>query len=632
MAAFRYEKSLIGSRSTQEIRLIALQPGEGDSQVECTLQYVSLVSDPDYEAISYTWGGQKPSKPILCDGLELNITPNLHDALRHFRSPAALVFLWADAICINQEDLGEKNEQVPLMGMIYSKAKKVKIWLGDEEETTLQVPKLIAKLNSLAKHYSQKLSVPLTDLMSLDSSSWSGIMDELQDNKDTTDWAPLVSFFQNAWFRRAWIVQEVSLAKGRAWLHCGETIIWWPDVAQAILFMLHSGINALATLSQSISEFLTCYRLASLARITAMLMNPSEADDGAFDLLWILYANMGSLATNPLDKIYAFLSLAKKDNLVIPDYQLSAAKCYQQVSEICMEVYPTLPIFVAAGLRPPHPTQTPDLPSWVVDWNYEEPDNLDNIIYYHEICKSGAEGDYNAGLTNLYSPSYKVNGNILSLEGFLLDQVTEFTIPTMGIHESFTLGHLSLEQKGVLATARWHEVAKMFGQSLDGTYHFTGESFSDALGSTLYRGDVPEDFRPNLHRGFKDVFKIARLYSVIKNSPLGSTKLGLSAALKIARLLYMFMLDSKSMTSVFTSTFGMAHKSLFKTKTGLVGVVWSTQVQAGDYIALIKGGMVPLMLRPCGDGRFNLVGNTYLHGAMKGEMFDIDKCRELCIV
>ncbi|VUC31099.1 unnamed protein product [Clonostachys rosea] len=585
-----------------------------------------------YEAISYTWGGQKPSKPILCNGLELDITPNLYDALRQFRDPEALVFLWADAICINQEDLEEKNEQVPLMGMIYSKAKKVKIWLGHEEETTSQVPELVAKLDSLANDYSQKLSVPLTDLISLDSSSWSGIKDELQDNKDTTDWSPLVCFSQNPWFRRAWVVQEVSLAKGRAWLHCGGIIIWWPDVAQAILFMLHSGINALATLSQSVSEFLTCYRLASLARITAILMNSSEADDGGFDLLWILYSNMGSLATNPLDKIYAFLSMAKNNDMIMPDYQISAAKLYQEVSEKCMEAYPTLPIFVAAGLRPPHPSQTPDLPSWVVDWNYEEPDNLDNIIYYHEISKSGAAGDYNAGLTNVYSASYKVNGNILSLEGLLLDQVTDFTIPTMGIHESFTHSHLSLEQKGVLATARWYEVAKMFGRSLNGTYHPTGEKFSEALGSALYFGEVPEDFQPNLHRGFKDVFKLARLYCFIKNAPLGSTRFGLSVALGIARLLYMFTLDSNAMTSVFTSTFMMAHKSLFKTRTGLIGVAWSTQVQAGDYVALIKGGAVALMLRPCGDGRFNLIGNTYLHGAMKGEMFDIEKCRELCIV
>lgn len=38
--------------------------------------------------------------------------------------------IWADAVCINQQDDAEKSHQVPLMGSIYSLAKTDAVWLG----------------------------------------------------------------------------------------------------------------------------------------------------------------------------------------------------------------------------------------------------------------------------------------------------------------------------------------------------------------------------------------------------------------------------------------------------------------------------------------------------------------------
>lgn len=36
-----------------------------------------------------------------------------------------------DSICINQADDGEKAQQVPMMGDIYQKARRVVVWLGE---------------------------------------------------------------------------------------------------------------------------------------------------------------------------------------------------------------------------------------------------------------------------------------------------------------------------------------------------------------------------------------------------------------------------------------------------------------------------------------------------------------------
>lgn len=40
-------------------------------------------------------------------------------------------YLWIDAICINQATTLEKNHQVSMMGMIYSQAECVIVWLGN---------------------------------------------------------------------------------------------------------------------------------------------------------------------------------------------------------------------------------------------------------------------------------------------------------------------------------------------------------------------------------------------------------------------------------------------------------------------------------------------------------------------
>jgi hypothetical protein len=159
MAPFRYTTRLRG----HTIRLIRLEPGDG-KQVACSLEHVSLDNNPDYEAISYCWGKEQPSIPILCDGATLMVTRNLHDALHNFRCQNHNMRLWADAICINQADILEKNEQVPLMGSIYGQAQHVRVWLGPDEKETPKVAWAITTLSELARHNSKKLGIPLSSL------------------------------------------------------------------------------------------------------------------------------------------------------------------------------------------------------------------------------------------------------------------------------------------------------------------------------------------------------------------------------------------------------------------------------------------------------------------------------------
>jgi hypothetical protein len=98
---------------------------------------LKTVQIPTFFAISYVWGNPKRAHEITIDGKKLGITENLHGALRDSqRDPMSLGHfnVWADAICINQDDLAERSAQVFLMRDIYHYSAEVRVWLGVSTE------------------------------------------------------------------------------------------------------------------------------------------------------------------------------------------------------------------------------------------------------------------------------------------------------------------------------------------------------------------------------------------------------------------------------------------------------------------------------------------------------------------
>jgi hypothetical protein len=101
------------------------------------LEHVSLVNPGPYIALSYCWGDRTNSQRLKIGAyasfLEVNITDNLASALRALwnKKKIGVVHLriWIDAICINQNDLYERSQQVQVMRQIYSKATSVVAWV-----------------------------------------------------------------------------------------------------------------------------------------------------------------------------------------------------------------------------------------------------------------------------------------------------------------------------------------------------------------------------------------------------------------------------------------------------------------------------------------------------------------------
>ena len=116
--------------SEKFIRLLELYPGNANENIDCTLYQTKLEDAPKYEAISYTWGNPANKTNVLCDSKIIMVTQNLKDALCRLKLKDESRILWADAICINQNDDVEKGSQVKLMARIYGNATRVCAWLG----------------------------------------------------------------------------------------------------------------------------------------------------------------------------------------------------------------------------------------------------------------------------------------------------------------------------------------------------------------------------------------------------------------------------------------------------------------------------------------------------------------------
>ena len=79
------------------------------------------------------WGDPSKRLPIFVNGQEHHITTNLYRALRRIRNDTEVRVLWADALCINQNDSRERSHQVSLMKDIYSSTQEAILFIGDHK-------------------------------------------------------------------------------------------------------------------------------------------------------------------------------------------------------------------------------------------------------------------------------------------------------------------------------------------------------------------------------------------------------------------------------------------------------------------------------------------------------------------
>jgi hypothetical protein len=119
----------VGLDNTRDsFRIIKLLPGPYSASIKCILSHdrVSTLEN-GYSALLYTWGKKATQRWIRVNGKPFIVQPSLFQSLKSIRREDKEIYIWADAICINQQDTKERNYQVCLMRKIYQGAKDVRV-------------------------------------------------------------------------------------------------------------------------------------------------------------------------------------------------------------------------------------------------------------------------------------------------------------------------------------------------------------------------------------------------------------------------------------------------------------------------------------------------------------------------
>jgi hypothetical protein len=156
------------------IRVIKIRPGAENARIACDFGILDvdngslydldtalpLAGRSQYTALSYMWGKTVANRKIELNGTRFPVRKNLWDFLKQARTNGFRGYLWIDALCIDQAQVGERNHQVGLMGKIYSHARDVIVWLGHNHKQVESAMHAIARVLSL--HDTSLLSCSLT--------------------------------------------------------------------------------------------------------------------------------------------------------------------------------------------------------------------------------------------------------------------------------------------------------------------------------------------------------------------------------------------------------------------------------------------------------------------------------------
>lgn len=621
---------------TGEIRVLLLLPGSFDDPIECRLVVESIEANPQYDALSYQWGDPTDVRNITLDNDHaFPITISLDNALRHLRLKSGIRRLWADAICINQNDRDERGNQVSIMKEIYSRARSVQVWLDVE---------LQCDAPSVKK------------LMSFKDGDED---DDLGDDPDF--WTPVIPVLRNTYWDRLWVQQELVFASklkficrgakfpgkklmsfqtqmfrraikghrllnaGDDWFKLGESMKIRSTFSRRLeiwrRMIKHRGpvdvrsLKPISKLRQPTADWALKYREWG-----------SSVGSNPINLLGMLRYAQSLQVTDVRDRIVATMSLAidyEEDGSPM-DYSRSLADLYLSIASILPFKCNSLQFLPQAKLlKEPDPT-VQGLASWAPNWN---PPSTAGFFL----------GDYHAsGDLPMYEyPLHDVRDGIFRARGFVLDGINQVLC---GIDNSLCpLSTMSdLVFKATMSAAEVEEQVTKLAHALTSPAIMANQMdrsyFSEAenrlyMAVLLHYASITPGLRSrdllshmnttylNSDDKWIDSIESLQKFRKVKRSPIAQLDLcQLSSGARKG-------IDQCQQFSHFVT---LLHQTLsagcFGTceSGGLVIVEGNANVIPGDEIWIIFGCPTPMILRPS-DTRYVVVSPAHMQNMMEGE-------------
>jgi Heterokaryon incompatibility protein (HET) len=660
-------------------RLLSIS--EKSSQLSCTLNTFTIGADdcPQFKALSYTWGSPiygreeffASTRTIVCNGQPFAVGLNLWDALEQLRTSGYEGYIWIDAICINQQNKGERNAQVLLMGDIYASALEVIIWLGKDTAFLSDVEWL---------HNQTSLQAEAWDLLKQSRIYEAQTLLFPTRRTDETSRELLARlqgywrFFEfRTWFTRAWTVQEFTLARNIV-IWCGRSKLCWSDTFNFLTLLDRSGtlgyINQFKDIARGEGSPTRLDRLG-ICRETCQRGLNGEIDfieaywDGrqrSEDELEALYFHNFAYATLKMvralrssddkDKIFSIIGITERlcprgiTPIIQPDYQLSTEQIYKSCAFALIQRLPSL--ILLSSVEDREFRRLSKLPSWTPDYTFRAV-TLSELAIVTGCCKYKPTGH----LEHYHQP--RLIDSTLTLHGYPIGVVTatslagcidmiEWQNPTW---LEYLCSILTLADPAGLSTHYNSSAPNILGRTLIANA-VEGKLAPDSIDSSFYSWFVcrltnPASFdRVNGGPGSPQWTIISAAVSEAIHHLISGSVSSLWAGLPTElRLLRTYSGDSDWIDSAarkaslrhieheaaFNLEFSATTpgRKLFRTSKGLLGL-GAKSMREGDVVWAMENAQMTMILRPnqpgAIDGLMELMGDAYLHGCMNGEMFE----------
>ncbi|KAL8803976.1 MAG: hypothetical protein Q9182_002848 [Xanthomendoza sp. 2 TL-2023] len=576
----------------QEIRVLCIDPDSNVSDLHplrYKLKHISLQNVPveHFCAVSYCWGTSKNRASIVLDGQDVTIPQITANALRNLSKVSSWP-LWIDAICIDQNNLREKSQQVAMMGQVYAKAVSVMIWLGPSQISTADA------MISMEKIYKQCLEV-IGDLQNLNAHLYGtdGSPGFKYSNAllPDCDWPALQAFYSAPWFGRLWVIQEIGLAHD-ATVYVGSFSIGAEKVVLAARWMVHRKYARYCGGSETpgIESASSMYRpagrtLANQLRRTHRA-GCREARDKVYGLLGLLHEETASAIvadyTKPLVDVYAHaIRLALHEARDLSFLQFSA---WYMSPKIRNDRARRLVQWVSCGFLMSQYSLDTQWPSWVLKLHGETSDESGacrNVLTFNRSTMGTSFGLQ----TKILDESH-----ILSLRGLTID-----TISLVG--PIFTVNLLKNTAK-LTKALRWCVQHGCKHRPTEESACIRDLAICLTCGSNKVNADA------ELHQEHIQAFALF-LQGCRQLSPANLHKI--SGTLR--RLL---TCNSRQDFPVYWDDLWSTaiNRRFFVTATGMMGM-GPPSTKAEDLTCIMFGSEVPFVLRPL-DLYFNLIGDAYV--------------------
>jgi hypothetical protein len=555
--------------------------------------------------------------------------------------------LWVDAVCINQNDLDERSQQVAMMRDIYASAEQLFIWLGDDDESTGGAQSILDIIKELDDHnsYSKAESQPITE-------SRLHLMHQCDDFY-------LGLAQSRPWFSRVWILQELAMAKNDPFVVCGWNRVCWSTFVRVWKAIAREVFTEMGMVGRSNGD---SGRLGIPSAIgdDAAAVGANDNDDeimskikldilddllsarrskGGETLRRLLLISRTSQSTEPRDRIYGLLGLLSPDELSPPNSIHVAVDYRKPVWEVYADAMSHIlsrgegPYFVSGVFLPgasAHAPPTPSLqftssqqllhglPSWVPDFSRQTADTAtqpSGMRFHPPACMTASGAGANC-INGWRLPDKRT----LQVEGLVVGVVSEVTHLGKSLAEVIRqlpcLESVALAAKQRPSTLQDATIAPLLDR-----FRRKEPFWRILICNRRYMSGY--DVAPASYQDmYSNLLEYSQRCRIDEHS--SSDRPGQESTRE--RNEYELHLEQE-----------IGQRVLFTTDNGFVGTC-IPDARVGDVIAIWFGSPVPFVMRP--DARLaqikgaerqthSLVGASYVGGIMDGEMVDELYCEDL---